>query len=110
MNQRHQPVDLGILPGTPQGALFAAAPEWGLQAVMEPLTPADLHAAEAAWQSRPKPRVGLWEGGAVLAAAGVADNRDNQTIMKGDRYPNVNLGKQGDTIVCDLGVHMRMFL
>ena len=32
-----------------QGDLFAAAPEWGLEAVMEPLTPDDLHAAEAAW-------------------------------------------------------------
>lgn len=43
------PVDFGILPGTTQGDLFAAAPEWGHEAVMEPLTPDDLHAAEAAW-------------------------------------------------------------
>jgi len=43
------PVEFGILPGTTQGDLFAAATEWGLDATVEPLTPDDLHAADAAW-------------------------------------------------------------
>jgi len=43
------PTDFGILPGTTQGDLFAAAAEWGLTAAAEPLTPADLEAADAAW-------------------------------------------------------------
>lgn len=43
------PDALGILPGTTQVDLFAAADQWGLRTVVEPLTPDDLRAADAAW-------------------------------------------------------------
>ena len=43
------PAALGILPGTTQVDLFAAAPEWGLNGRVATLTPADLEAANAAW-------------------------------------------------------------
>lgn len=43
------PNDLGILPGTTQADLFAAADEWGLGTAVERLTPSDLAAADAAW-------------------------------------------------------------
>lgn len=43
------PADLGILPGTTQADLFDAAAEWGLEAVVEPLTPDDLRTADALW-------------------------------------------------------------
>lgn len=43
------PDDVGILPGTTQQDLFSAASQWGLEAVVEPLTPDDLRAADAAW-------------------------------------------------------------
>ncbi|MEN9620302.1 MAG: hypothetical protein RL499_495 [Actinomycetota bacterium] len=43
------PDAFGILPGTTQVDLFAAADQWGLSAVVEPLRPADLLAADAAW-------------------------------------------------------------
>lgn len=46
---RTPPESLGILPGTTQADLFAAAHLWGLAPVVEPLTPADLLAADAAW-------------------------------------------------------------
>ncbi|GAA1704045.1 aminodeoxychorismate lyase [Microcella alkalica] len=43
------PTDLGILPGTTQVDLFAAAPDWGLQGRVATLRPADLEEADAAW-------------------------------------------------------------
>lgn len=43
------PADVGILPGTTQADLFAAAPDWGLEAVVAPLTPDELRGADAAW-------------------------------------------------------------
>jgi 4-amino-4-deoxychorismate lyase len=43
------PADVGILPGTTQADLFSAAAEWGLDAVVESLTPDDLRRADAAW-------------------------------------------------------------
>jgi 4-amino-4-deoxychorismate lyase len=43
------PADVGILPGTTQEDLFSASAQWGLEAVVEPLTPADLRSADAAW-------------------------------------------------------------
>ncbi len=43
------PDAFGILPGTTQVDLFAAADQWGLQTVVKPLTPDDLRAADAAW-------------------------------------------------------------
>ncbi|GAA1736268.1 aminotransferase class IV [Microcella frigidaquae] len=46
---RTPPDALGILPGTTQADLFTAAHLWGLEAVVEPLTPADLAEADAAW-------------------------------------------------------------
>lgn len=46
---RTPPDSLGILPGTTQADLFAAADQWGLTTAVEPLTPADLSAADAAW-------------------------------------------------------------
>lgn len=46
---RTPPDSVGILPGTTQADLFAAADQWGLTTAVEPLTPDDLHAADAAW-------------------------------------------------------------
>jgi 4-amino-4-deoxychorismate lyase len=46
---RTPPDAVGILPGTTQADLFAAADQWGLRTRVEPLTPADLDAADAAW-------------------------------------------------------------
>jgi 4-amino-4-deoxychorismate lyase len=43
------PPDAGILPGTTQADLFAWAPSQGLEALLTPLRPADLLAADAAW-------------------------------------------------------------
>lgn len=43
------PVEHGILPGTTQVDLFAAAPEWGLHGRVASLTPDDLLAADGAW-------------------------------------------------------------
>ncbi len=43
------PAELGILPGTTQVDLFEAADEWGLTSAIEPLTPAGLASADAAW-------------------------------------------------------------
>ncbi len=43
------PADFGILPGTTQEDLFHAASEWGLAAVVEPITPEQLRDADAAW-------------------------------------------------------------
>lgn len=43
------PDALGILPGTTQVDLFAAADQWGLRTAVERLTPDDLAAADAAW-------------------------------------------------------------
>lgn len=43
------PDALGILPGTTQVDLFAAADQWGLRAVVDRLSPAELLAADAAW-------------------------------------------------------------
>lgn len=43
------PDALGILPGTTQVDLFAAADRWGLRTAVTPLTPDDLRAADAAW-------------------------------------------------------------
>lgn len=43
------PDAVGILPGTTQADLFAAADEWGLSTAVVPLTPDDLRAADAAW-------------------------------------------------------------
>lgn len=46
---RTPPADLGILAGTTQAELFAWAEGAGYETSVELLTPADLHAAEAAW-------------------------------------------------------------
>jgi 4-amino-4-deoxychorismate lyase len=46
---RTPPDALGILPGTTQVDLFAAAHQWGLRTAVEPLRPADLVDADAAW-------------------------------------------------------------
>ncbi len=46
---RTPPDALGILPGTTQADLFAAADQWGLRTAVEPLTPDDLAQAAAAW-------------------------------------------------------------
>ncbi len=46
---RTPPDAVGILPGTTQADLFAAADQWGLRTAVEPLTPDDLGAADAAW-------------------------------------------------------------
>ncbi|MDO9590108.1 MAG: aminotransferase class IV [Microcella sp.] len=43
------PVEFGILPGTTQADVFAAADDWGLSAVVAPLTPEHLRTADAAW-------------------------------------------------------------
>lgn len=43
------PDAFGILPGTTQVDLFAAADQWGLSTSIMPLTADDLHAADAAW-------------------------------------------------------------
>ncbi|MBA4247724.1 MAG: 4-amino-4-deoxychorismate lyase [Microbacterium sp.] len=43
------PDAFGILPGTTQVDLFAAADQWGLRTVVAPLTPDELLAADAAW-------------------------------------------------------------
>ena len=43
------PSEFGILPGTTQDDLFRAASDWGHEAVVEPLTPDDLRAADAVW-------------------------------------------------------------
>lgn len=43
------PPELGILPGTTQVDLFETAHEWGLSTTVEPLVPADLEQADAAW-------------------------------------------------------------
>ncbi len=43
------PADFGILLGTTQSDLFAAAGDWGLSAHVEPLTPDQLRNADAAW-------------------------------------------------------------
>jgi len=43
------PDAFGILPGTTQVDLFAAADQWGLRTAVEPLTPDDLGGADAAW-------------------------------------------------------------
>ncbi|UTT62603.1 aminodeoxychorismate lyase [Microcella humidisoli] len=43
------PDALGILPGTTQADLFAAADQWGLTTAVVPLTPDDLRAADAVW-------------------------------------------------------------
>lgn len=43
------PDDVGILPGTTQADLFAAADQWGLRTTIEPLTPDDLGDADAVW-------------------------------------------------------------
>jgi len=43
------PVEHGILPGTTQVDLFAAAPEWGLHGRVASLTPDDLLVADGAW-------------------------------------------------------------
>lgn len=43
------PDAVGILPGTTQADLFAAADQWGLRTRVEPLTPDDLVEADAAW-------------------------------------------------------------
>lgn len=46
---RTPPDALGILPGTTQADLFAAAHQWGLRGLVEPLTIDDLASADAAW-------------------------------------------------------------
>lgn len=46
---RTPPDALGILPGTTQADLFAAADQWGLGTAVESLTPDDLRSADAAW-------------------------------------------------------------
>lgn len=46
---RTPPATLGILPGTTQAALFRAAEEAGWSVKTEPLTVADLHAADGVW-------------------------------------------------------------
>lgn len=43
------PDAFGILPGTTQVDLFAAADQWGLTTAVAPLTPDDLRGADAAW-------------------------------------------------------------
>ncbi len=43
------PDAFGILPGTTQVDVFAAADQWGLHTAVEALTPDDLLAADAAW-------------------------------------------------------------
>ncbi|UYN84023.1 MAG: aminodeoxychorismate lyase [Microcella sp.] len=43
------PSEFGILPGTTQDDLFHAASDWGLEAIVEPLTPDDLRGADAVW-------------------------------------------------------------
>jgi 4-amino-4-deoxychorismate lyase len=43
------PDAFGILPGTTQVDLFAAADQWGLATAVEPLSPDDLRGADAAW-------------------------------------------------------------